>query len=100
MSKQGASWNEATTAALSWRGDQLWVYTDSTNVPTYALWEIELGSETAATHIDDTLAKISDAASYAFEHGVSGKRVFASVAFNDAPDQALTDAAKAWLSGN
>lgn len=100
MSKQGASWNEATTAALSWRGDQLWVYTDSSNLPTYALWEIELGSETAATHIDDTLAKISDAANYAFEHGVSGKRVFASVAFNDAPDQALTDAAKAWLSGN
>ncbi len=100
MSKQGASWNEATTAALSWRGDHLWVYTDSTNLPTYALWEIELGSETAASHIDDTLVKISDAARYAFEHGASGKRVFASVAFNDAPDQALTDAAKAWLSGN
>lgn len=99
MSLQGSTWNEANTAALSWRGDQLWVYTDDTNLPTYALWEIELGSETAAQRIDDTLAKASDTARRAFDHGVNGKRVFANASFNDSPLPELTDAANAWLSG-
>lgn len=100
LSVQGATWNEATRAGLSWRGDQLWVYTNASNLPTYALWEIELGSETAAQQVDDTLTKASDTARRAFDHGVVGTRVYANATFNDAPLPELTDAAQAWLRGD
>jgi hypothetical protein len=90
----------AGTLAAAWRADHLWAYTDHTNQPTYALWEIELGDEQSATELDGALEQASMQASRAFTHGVMGTRVFASAGYADPSDDSVTAAGTAWLSGN
>ncbi len=79
--------------ALSWRGDQLGVYTDGQN--TYALWQVELGNEAEAQLLDRTFRVLSEAGHGA--HGTSGTRAFLSIGkLRD--DMELTDWGGAWLT--
>jgi hypothetical protein len=78
--------------ALTWRGDHFWVYTDDGGDATYALWQVELDGDAAATTLEGKLADISGV-----EHGTQGARVFASFGFAAASAE-LTAAGNAWLT--
>ena len=101
MMLQKAEWTEAMPAALKWRGDHLWVYTDDNDQKTYALWLVELASPEAATMLNGLLEQVALATEpLTIQHASTDKRAFASIGFEIESSPELTDAGKAWLSGD
>ncbi|RYZ04835.1 MAG: hypothetical protein EOO73_21910 [Myxococcales bacterium] len=80
--------------ALMWRGDRLSVYSGEDD-STYALWQLELESSTAADELDEFFDD------FPVEHGAVGKRVFVSYNMNDlSASAALTQWGEAWVASS
>lgn len=87
---QGVDGPTSDQLAMAWRGDRLSVYTDDTGSESYALWQLELASDEAATAVDRVFPDLFGN----IRHGVAGRRLFVSIG----PIAQLTDWGQAWLA--